>query len=70
MRGESLIFVCSYGCVVGLVKSGLYKLNVGRRRRHAGPHTPAGPTTQIKVSPLTDPKMEKSYVFRNPRGAI
>ena len=44
-RGETLIFVCSYGCVVGPLKTGLYKLNGGSGRRHAGPHTPAGPTT-------------------------
>ena len=59
-----MIFVCSYGCVVGLLKTGLKKLNGGSGRRHAGPHTPAGPTThpyehtKIKVSPLTDPQME------------
>ena len=27
MRGDTLISVCSYGCVVGLLKNGLYKLN-------------------------------------------
>ena len=43
MRGET--FVCSYGCVVGPLKTGLYKLNGGSGRRQAGPHTPAGPTT-------------------------
>ena len=42
--GETLIFVCSYGRVVGPLKIGLYKLNGGSGRRHAGPHTPAGHT--------------------------
>ena len=60
-----MIFVCSYGCVGPLI-TGLYKLNGGSGRRHAGPHTSAGPTTH----PLTDPQMEKNYVFRNPRDAI
>ena len=45
MRGETLIFVCSYRCVVGPLKPGLYKLNGGSGRRRAGPQTPAGPTT-------------------------
>ena len=36
VRGETLIFVCSYGCVVGPLKTGLYKLNGGIGRRHAG----------------------------------
>ena len=54
----------------GSVKNSLYhKLNGGSGRRHAGPHTPAGPTThpleqpKIKVSPLTDPQMEKKICF-------
>ena len=34
-----MIFVCSYGCVVGPLKTGLYKLNGGGGRRHAvAPH--------------------------------
>ena len=44
MKGETLIFVCSYGSVVGPLKTGLYELNGGSGRRHAGPHTPAGHT--------------------------
>ena len=44
VRGETLIFVCSYGCVVGIVKT-RFKLNGGSGRRHAGPHAPAGHTT-------------------------
>ena len=28
-------FLCSYGCVVGPLKIGLYKLNGGSGRRHA-----------------------------------
>ena len=61
MIGETLVFVCSYGYVVGPLKTGLYKLT--------GPHTSAGPTihpekhTKIKVSPLTDPQMEKKLCF-------
>ena len=35
MRGETLIFVCSNGCVVGPLKTGLYKLNGGSGRRPA-----------------------------------
>ena len=50
--------MCFYGCVVCPLKTGLYKLNGGSGRRHAGPHTPA------------EPQMEKNYVFRNPRDAI
>ena len=52
-----------------LLKTGLYKLNGGSGRRHAGPHTPAGPTThplehtKIKVSPLTGLQMEKNMFF-------
>ena len=63
----------SEGCPLN---TGLYKLNGGSGRRHAGPHTPAGPTThpeehtKIKVSPLTGLQMGKKYVFRNPRDAI
>ena len=51
---------------MGPLKPGLYKLNGGSGRRHAGPHTSAGPTTH----PLTDPQKEKNYVFRNIRDAI
>ena len=53
----------------GSGETGLYKLNEGIGRRHAGPHTPAGPSTQfqehtkIKVSPLTDPQMEIKLCF-------
>ena len=42
----------------------------------AGAHAPAGQTihrkkhTTIKVSPLTEPQMEKNDVFRNPQDAI
>ena len=56
MRGETLIFVCSYGCVVGPLKTGLCKLNGGSGRRHA--------------VVITDPQMEKNMFFRNPRDAI
>ena len=35
MRGETLICVCSYGCVVGPLITGLYKLSGGSGRRHA-----------------------------------
>ena len=54
VRGETLIFVCSYGCVVGPLKTDLYKLNGGRRRavgpspaslRTTRPPVTSGPTT-------------------------
>ena len=68
-----MIFVCSYGCVVGPLKTGLYKLNGGSGRRHAvAPHArhTHKEHTKIKVSPLTGLQMEKNYVFRNPRDVI
>ena len=66
-----MIFVCSYGCLVGPLKTGLYKLNGGSGRRHAGPHTPAGPTTHKNQSFSSHrPSNGKKYVFRNPRDAI
>ena len=40
VRGETLIFVCSYGCVVGPLKTGLYKLNGRSGRGHAS-HRPS-----------------------------
>ena len=74
-----MIFVCAYGCVVGPLETGLYKLNGGSGRRHAvvnpGPTRPPDPlhirkNTQNKVSPLTRLQMGKKYVFRDPRDAI
>ena len=38
MRGETLIFVCFYGCVVCPLKTGLYKVN-GRSARVTLGHT-------------------------------
>ena len=64
VRGETLIFVCFYGCVEFPLKTGLCKLNGRSGRRHAGAHAPAGHTL------LTGLQMEKKYVFRNPRDAI
>ena len=79
-----MIFVCSYGCVVGQLKTGLYKLNGGSGRRHAvfipaslpGPTRPPDPlhirkNTQKSKFLLSQAfKLEKNDVFRNPRDAI
>ena len=78
-----MIFVCSYGCVVGPLKTGLYKLNGGSGRRHAivipaslrTSTRPPDPlhirkNTQKSKFLLSQTQMEKKYVFRNPRDAI
>ena len=54
MRGETLIFVCSYGCVVGPLKTGLYKLNGGSGRRHAVV-IPASLRIGVGAGPTTHP---------------
>ena len=66
-------------------ETGLYKLNGGSGRRHAVVNPASlriglGRRTNYTIhirkntpkskSPLTDPQMEKKYVFRNPRDAI
>ena len=63
-----MIFVFSYGYVVGPLKTGLYKLNGGSGRRQAGPHTPAGPTTHLFF--LSQTLKWKKNVFRNPQNVI
>ena len=68
--------VCSYGCVVG--PAGVWGPAWRRPLPPFSLYKPVfnGPTllpqehTKIKVSPLTDPQMEKNYVFRNTRDAI
>ena len=72
VRGETLIFVCSYGCIVGPLKTGLYKLNGGSGRRHAGAHALAGLSTvkTHKNQSFSSHKWKKIKVFRNPRDAI
>ena len=76
VRGESLIFVCFYGCIVcpagawtsawrrPLPPFSLYKPVFNGNTTHPLKHT------KIKLSPLTGLQMEKKYVFHNPKDAI
>ena len=71
-----MIFVCSYGCLVGPVKNRFISAEwtertQSRRATHGrrAYYTSVKPT-KIKVSPLTGLQMETNYVFHNPRDAI
>ena len=83
MRGGTLIFVCSYGCVVGPAGGPMRKLaGVGPARRGVGLHSAyinwfltgilhIRKNTQKSKFLLSQAfKWGKNYVFRNPRDAI
>ena len=66
-----MIFVCSYGCVVGPLKTGLYKLNGQSGRRHARRTYFTSVRTHKNQSFSSHrPSNGKKYVFRDPRDDI